>query len=139
MTTVDDHTALYILATRKAFEDLRQAVSQLAGALVLASAGARSESFNPGQTRRLHQQAVESLRDARLSVRAAVHHAHLLRAAEDLETALKKAGMPLDVDAVLPPLRCSYEALQKASQTLPGFEMVAFEQGCCSALQGSKI
>lgn len=139
MTTIDDQTALYILATRKAFEDLRQAVSQLAGALVLASAGAKVESFNPEQTRRLHRQAVETLRDARLSARSTVHHAHLLRAAEDLETALNRAGMPLNVDAVLPPLRSSYEALQKASQSLPGFEMVAFEQGCCSALQGSKI
>ena len=139
MTPVDDQTALYILATRKAFDDLRQAISQLAGALVLASAGAKVEPFNLEQTRRLHRQAVESLRDARLSTRSAVHHAHLLRAAEDLGTALKKAGMPLNVDAVLPPLRSAYEALQKASQTLPGFEMVAFEQGCCSALQGLKI
>ena len=31
MTAVDDQTALYILATRNAFEDLRQVVSQLAG------------------------------------------------------------------------------------------------------------
>jgi len=139
MTTVDDQTALYILATRKAFEDLRQAVSQLAGALVLASARAKTEFPKPEPTRRLLEQAIETLRDARLSPRAAVHHAHLLRAAEDLETALKKAVMPLNVDAVLPPLRSSYESLQKASQSLPGFEMVAFEQGCCSALQGLKI
>ena len=138
MTTVDDRTALYILATRKAFEDLRQAISQLAGALVLASAGAKFESFNPEQTRKLYRHAIETLRDARLTAGSAVHHAHLLRAAEDLETALRKAGMPLNVDAVLPPLRSAYEALQKASQTLPGFEMVAFEQGCCSALQGAK-
>jgi hypothetical protein len=139
MTTIDDQTALYILATRKAFEDLRQAISQLAGALVLASAGAKVESFNPEPTRKLHQQAVETLRDARLSARSAVHHTHLLRAADDLETALKKVAVPLNVDAVLPPLRSAYEGLQKASRTLPGFEMVAFDQGCCSALQGSKI
>jgi hypothetical protein len=139
MTTIDDQTALYILATRKAFDDLRQAISQLAGALVLASAGAKVESLNHEQTRKLYRQAVETLRDARLSTRAAVHHAQLLRAAEDLETALRRAGAPLNVDAVLPPLRSAYEALQKASQTLPGFEMVAFEQGCCSALQGLKI
>jgi hypothetical protein len=136
---IDDQTAIYILATRKAFDDLRQAISQLAGALVLASAKAKSESSNLESTSTLHQQAVEILRDASISARAAVHHAHLLQAAHQLEIALQKSARPLNVDAVLPPLRSAYESLQKASQTLPGFEMVAFEQGCCSALQGSRI
>ena len=40
---------------------------------------------------------------------------------------------------ILPPLRAAYDALADGSQTLPGFEMVAFEQGCCSALQGSTM
>jgi hypothetical protein len=135
---IDDQTALYILATRKVFDDLRQAISQLAGALVLSAAKSKIESFRLEPTRRLHQQAVEALRDASISDRAAVHHAHLLHAAQHLEIALTKSGLPLNVDAVLPPLRSAYEALQKASQTLPGFEMVAFDQGCCSVLQGAK-
>jgi hypothetical protein len=135
---IDDQTAIYILATRKAFDDLRQAISQLAGALVLSAAKSRSGSTSLEPARRLHQQALETLRVASISARAAVHHAHLSQAAQDLEIALKKAGVPLNVDAVLPPLRSAYEALQQASQTLPGFEMVAFEQGCCSALQGVK-
>jgi hypothetical protein len=136
---MDDQTAVYILATRPAFEDLRQAISQMAGVLLLTAARAKNESSNLEPARKLHRQALETLREARISARAAVHHQHLSRAAEDLETALNKAVGPLNVEAILPPLRAAYEELQKASQTLPGFEMVAFEQGCCSALQGAKL
>ena len=112
---VDDQTAVYILTTRKAFDDLRQVVAQLAGVLVLSSAGGKSQGFDLKAACRLHQEAVEELRDAPSSAQAAAHHGHLLRAAADLETALKKARMPLDVEAVLPPLRSGYEALQRAS------------------------
>jgi len=33
---------------------------------------------------------------------------------------------------VLIPLRDGYSQLQRASRILPGFRMVAFEQGCCA-------
>jgi hypothetical protein len=136
--SVDDQTAVYILATRTAFEDLRQVVSLLAGLLVLATAKGKSDPPDLQPARRLLQQAGDALRAAPLSTQAAGHHAHLLRAAEHLAIALQRASLRIDVDSILPPLRSGYDALQKASQTLPGFEMVAFEQGCCSALQVTK-
>jgi hypothetical protein len=131
---VDDQTAIYVLATRNAFEDLRQVVSQLAGVLVLAAAKGTGDSPSLEPTRRLLRQAEDALRDSRLNDRASAHHAHLAHAAAHLEIALQRAGARIDVDKILPPLRAGYDALQLASQTLPGFEMVAFEQGCCSAL-----
>ena len=136
--TVDDQTAVYILATRQAFEDLRQVVSQLAGVLVLAAAKGKSDAPDLEPARKLYQQASQALRDSAWTVRAAAHHGHLLEAAEFLEIALQRASVRIDVEAILPPLRAGYDALLKASQTLPGFEMVAFEQGCCSALQVTK-
>jgi hypothetical protein len=136
--TVDDQTAVYILATRRAFEDLRQVVSQLAGVLVLAAAKGKSDVPDLEPARRLRRQACDALRDCTLTDRAAAHHGHLLQAAAHLEIALQRASFSIDVDTILPPLRAGYDALQKASQTLPGFEMVAFEQGCCSALQVKK-
>jgi hypothetical protein len=132
--TVDDQTAIYILSTRDAFEDLRQVVSQLAGVLVLAAAKGTGDSPNLEPTRRLLRQAEDALRDSPLTARAAAHHAYLVQAAAHLKIVLQRAGVRIDVDEILPPLRAGYDALQAASRTLPGFEMVAFEQGCCSAL-----
>jgi hypothetical protein len=132
--TVDDQTAIYVLTTRSAFEDLRQVVSQLAGVLVLAAAKGTGDSPSLEPTRRLLRQAEDALRDSPLTDRAAAHRANLVQAAAHLKIALQRAGVRIDVDEILTPLRAGYDALQAASRTLPGFEMVAFEQGCCSAL-----
>lgn len=132
---IDDQTAVYILATRTAFEDLRQVVSLLAGVLVLASAKGKCDPPDLQPARRLLQQAADALREAPLTTSAAAHHGHLLHAAEHLALALHRASFRIDVNSILAPLRSGYDALQRASQTLPGFEMVAFEQGCCSILQ----
>ena len=136
--TVDDQTAVYILATRTAFEDLRQVVSQLGGILVLATAKGKSDSPNLEPARKLLRQAETALRDSPVTTSAAAHHGHLTRAAALLKIAVHSAGLRVDVDEILPPLRSGYDALQLASQTLPGFEMVAFEQGCCSAFEGTR-
>jgi hypothetical protein len=54
-------------------------------------------------------------------------------AAASLRHALARAeAWPLDVDAVLVPLRDAYSHLQQASSALPGFPVVSFEQACCS-------
>jgi hypothetical protein len=131
---VDDQTAIYVLATRNAFEDLRQVVSQLAGLLVLAAAKGTGDSPSLEPTSRLLRQAEDALSNSPFTDRAAPHHAQLVRASAHLKIALQRAGVRIDVDEILPPLRAGYDALQAASRTLPGFEMVAFEQGCCSAL-----
>src|SRR3954465_13260435 len=40
--TLDDHTIRYVLESRPHFEDLRHAVGQVAGMLVLAAAGSKT-------------------------------------------------------------------------------------------------
>src|SRR5579862_3842541 len=132
---VDGETAVYILETRAQFEDLRQAAAQLAGWLVLSAAGAKTASpdhASLGSACDLQQNALEQVRRARPSERAKVHHHYLIEAAAGLGAALAAARKNLETEAVLIPLRAAYADLQRAAGTLPGFEMVAFEQGCCA-------
>jgi len=131
---VDSDTAAYIIEARRHFEDLRQVESQLAGLLVLAAAGARSAGPHHPMLKsadHLYQEAVERLHHTRVTPRAQAHHDHLLRAATALRSALSAAHRNAAIDAVLRPLRAAHESLHQASRDLPGFDMVAFEQGCC--------
>lgn len=132
---VDDRTAEYILETRKDFEDLRQVAAQIAGVLVLAAAGAKSASPDHPMLKaaaELHATALDRVRSVRPTERAKVHHASLMQAAGALSRALS-AAQRIEVDPILRPVREAYAHLQRASNSLPGFEMVAFEQGCCGA------
>jgi hypothetical protein len=132
---VDGETAVYILETRAQFEDLRQAAAQLAGWLVLSAAGANTASPDHavlGTAFDLQQSALEQVHRARPSARARMHHRYLIEAATGLGAALAAARKNLETESVLIPLRAAYADLQKAAGALPGFEMVAFEQGCCA-------
>jgi hypothetical protein len=80
---------------------------------------------------RLYEDAYEAIQSARVPVRARQHHAHLLRASRDLRRALREARAGVQIDPVLQPLRAAYVHLQRASGELPGFDMVAFDHGCC--------
>jgi hypothetical protein len=131
---VDDATAAYIVDTRKQFEDLRQASAQLAGLLVLAAAGSKSAGPHHPMLEAAHllyENAFEAIRSARVPVPARRHHAHLLRAAQALHRAFIEARAGVEIDPVLRPLRAAYTHLQQAANELPGFDMVAFDQGCC--------
>lgn len=131
---IDDGTARYILETRRPFEDLRQVSAQLAGFLVLAASGAEGAAPDHpmlAQARDLHRAAIDSLGASRPTERARTHHRCLLESAEALAQALA-AARRREIDPVLDPLRLAYAHLQRASDELPGFEMVAFEQGCCA-------
>jgi hypothetical protein len=131
---VDDDTAAYILESRKHFEDLRQVSAQLAGLLVLAAAGSKSAGpHHPmlDAAEQLYLEAVDAIQYARVTARAERHHRCLLLAAAALRSALSAACTGLEVDPVLIPLRVAYGHLQRASNELPGFEMVAFDQACC--------
>jgi hypothetical protein len=135
---VDDETAAYIVEARRQFEDLRQVSAQLAGLMVLAAAG--SECAGPHHpmltsARRLHEEASEAVERAHVPERARRHYRYLLAAAKSLGSALAAAQSGLAIDPVLIPLRAAYGQLQHASNELPGFPMIAFEQGCC----GSKL
>jgi len=71
--------------------------------------------------------------------RARGHHRLLRESAAALKRALDRAqAWPLDVDAVLAPLRDAYSRLQQASSVLPGFPLVSFEQACCGVNGSSR-
>ena len=48
-----------------------------------------------------------------------------------IAAALKEAGVDLNVDRILIPLRAGYSELERAADSLPGFEKVAYERACC--------
>jgi hypothetical protein len=136
---LDDDTIAYIIETRRYFEGLRQVSAQLAGLLVLAAAGSKSAGpHHPmlDAAEQLYQEAVEGLHSARVTARAERHRRCLLRAAVALRNALSAAHSSLEIDPVLIPLRAAYDQLQHASNELPGFEMVAFDQACCARKRG---
>jgi hypothetical protein len=135
--SVDDETAVYILENRRYFEDLRQVAAQLAGLLVLAAAGGKSAAPDHPMlesAEHLYNEALDGLRGARITPRARENHEHLLDAAGALRISLSAARrhLPVSVDPILAPLRAAYTHLQRAVNSLPGFAMVAFEQGCCA-------
>ena len=140
---VDDATAAYILEARKHFEDLRQVAAQLAGLLVLAASGVRNAAPDHPMLEsagRLYKGALEGVQQVRPTVRARRHHRCLLNAASDIHSALEAARVhllpspaALEIDPILVPLRAGYAQLQQAANALPGFEMIAFAQGCCGA------
>jgi len=134
---IDDATTAYILETRKPFEDLRQVSAQLAGLLVLAAAGSKSAGpHHPmlESAEELYREAAEGIRSARVPARARRHHGYLLAAAAALRQSLTAAHRSPEIDPVLTPLRAAYADLEGAAGELPGFEMVAFAQGCCGRI-----
>ncbi len=131
---VDDATAEYILETRKCFEDLRQVTAQIAGVLVLAAAGAKSATPDHPMflaAADLYGTASDCVRRVRPTERARAHHRCLVEAADSLAIALS-AARRTEITPILVPVRAAYAHLQRAADTLPGFEMIAFEQGCCA-------
>jgi hypothetical protein len=133
---IDDQTAAYILETRSQFEDLRQVAAQLAGFLVLRASGANAVSPEHPMLQaaaELHRAAVDGVRSARPSARAAPHHRCLVEACADLDAALTLVRTGAAIDSALAPLRCAFARLRDAAASLPGFEMVSFEHACCAA------
>jgi hypothetical protein len=136
---IDDATAGYILETRKYFEDLRQVTAQIAGVLVLAAAGGKIATPDHPMLEaaaELHRAAFDQLRGVRPTERARAHHLCLMQAAQALSSALaiaRSSGQSMEIAPVLLPVRAAYAHLQRAADTLPGFEMIAFDQGCCAA------
>ena len=136
---LDDLTVAYVLAARPEFERLRDIAAQLAGLLVLAASGAGSAAPDHPMLRSaemLFHESKDGIRRTRATDRARAHHAHLTQASGSLEAALTAArdrlGRPqADLDPILTPLRAGYEHLQRAANALPGFQVVAFEHGCC--------
>jgi hypothetical protein len=135
--TQDDRTTAYVIAVHPHFEDLRQVAAQLAGLLVLAATGSKEASPHHPMLESAKLACVQAVdgvnRVAALtSDHTRAHHRKLVDAGAALAHALASADTwPIDVDAVLLPLRMAYAHLQRASQLLPGFQIVSFEQACC--------
>ena len=131
---VDDATAQYIVENQKCFEDLKQVAAQLAGLLVLAAAGSKEAAPDHpmiGAARELFRDADDAVRRARPTERARPHHEHIAQAAASIGTALREAGGRLNVDRVLIPLRAGYTELERAADSLPGFEKISYDRACC--------
>lgn len=134
MERLDDTTVAYVLETRRCFEDLRQIAAQLAGLLVLEACGTKdclTEQSMLAAAEQLLGGAMETIGRAAATERARRHHEHLSNAARAIRASLTAAHQGRAIDPILIPLRTAYTQLRRAGSELPGFEMVAFEQGCC--------
>ncbi len=143
---LDERTVRYVIETRPHFEELRHAVGQVAGMLVLAAAGAKTVTQDHplfSTARRTRDRVCDGIRAARPSARARHHHRHLLAAVGALSLALQRAQEDLHlhglererVDPVLAPLRAAWRHLGWAAKALPGFELLSFDQACCAPRQ----
>jgi hypothetical protein len=131
---VDDATAAYIVENQKCFEDLKQVAAQLAGMLVLAAAGSKEAAPDHPALRSAHaifREANDLVLRARPTERANLHHTHLTRAAVAIGMALSHASDVLNVDPILIPLRAGYAELERAADSLPGFEKISYRGACC--------
>ena len=133
---MDDRTTAYVIAAQPVFEDLRQVAAQLAGLLVLAATGSKEATPDHPMlraSRQVFHQAEDALKSVRATGHARSHYVNLVSAGVLLSDALGRANAwPLDIDAVMVPLRDAYAHLQQAASALPGFKMVSFEQACCN-------
>lgn len=138
--TLDEATCAYVTAMQLPFEQLRQAAGQLAGVLVLAAATKQGAAGHPmlDLADRARREAAEAIRACHPPSQGTHHHLHLTQAARGIAAALDAARRWLRgedeaaADAVMVPLRAGYRDLQWAAGALPGFEIVAFSQGCCA-------
>lgn len=141
---LDDMTTAYVLSMREPFDLLRQAISQLAGLMVMVAAGAKGAAHQPMLDRAIEAgaEADEVIRSASPPRRAEHHHRHMLRANRALAAALKASGRGLfrpddeELDAIIVPLRAAHSELQHAAGALPGFETVDLSQSCCARPAG---
>ena len=127
MPEIDDQTVAYILTVQTYFEDLKQVAAQLAGLLVLEAAGSKTPDHPMlASADQAYKSAADGLKSARVPALARRHHYHLLAAARNLDEALRASGDTLAL------LEGAYAELRSASRTLPGFQMISFERGCCA-------
>jgi hypothetical protein len=137
---IDDETVAYILSAQRPFEDLRQVAAQLAGLLALAASGGKSATADHPlleSARRLYQSAAADIQGLGQPGRASAHREHLSQASAALARALAysqhlgRAERGAGVNTVLSPLQAACDQLRLAAGSLPGFQMISFEQACC--------
>jgi hypothetical protein len=143
---LDDATTAYVLEARVAFDGMRRAAAQLAGLLLVAATGGRSGQDHPMLALAIeaHRAAADTLHGLTAPPRATHHHRHLMQAEHALSVALERARGHLHLTeeaqtAISRPLSSAIDHLRWAGGALPGFEIVAFSQGCCAAHVPTKL
>ena len=127
----DGPLAAYMHAASPAFDALRRAAAQMAGAILFASLGGGETPDHAmlNRAREVWRGASDSLAALRPPEAARHHHAHLTASAESLGAALSLAAETADrrLDQAV---QRAVNHLRWAGQALPGFEIVDFTQGC---------
>jgi hypothetical protein len=127
----DEATAVYILENQRCFEDLKQVASQLAGWLVLAAAGSNEAVPDHPvllRARETFRDIEDAIQQARPTDGALKHYQHVASAAQSIGIALKNSP---SIDGMLNPLRAGYSELERAADSLPGFEKISYAHACC--------
>lgn len=136
---LDDAVVTYGLEMAPLFEDLRQVAAQIAGMLLLMTAGSKAATRGHPMLRMvddMYQGAIERIQSAAVPRGAAHHHHHLVKAAvligEALTSGRTVRAMAGDVDPALASLQGGWEQLRFTAAALPGFEIIAFGRACCA-------
>lgn len=138
---LDERTLAYVVDAQRPFDDLRQAIAQVSGWLVLAALHAReSVADHPALVgaEALVRDSIEDVREMRTPARAHLHHDCLLRAGRALESAVREARTrrhvrtEADIQRVSSAVKTAYAHLARAAAALPGFELMSFEHACCN-------
>ena len=144
---LDERTIRYVLETRPHFEELRQAIGQVAGMLVLAAAGAKTVT----QDHPLFTTAREALAQRlRRDPGRAAHGAGNAIITGICWTPWRRCASPCGgrrricictawsasaSSRCWRPLNAAYRHLSWAAKALPGFEVLSFDQACCAPQQ----
>lgn len=136
----DVATTQYMLATREAFESLRQVVTQIAAVLILAASKSRGWRDHPmiDMIERLRKDVRETVRSVAVPAGAAHVHHHFINAGHHVDEALaiiaaRRATFDdTALDAALASIQSAQREMQWSSAAVPGLEMIAFSQGCCA-------
>src|SRR6187551_2130101 len=136
MRPPDAATTQYMLATRDAFEDLRQVVTQIAALLILAASKSRDWRDHPmiDVTMNARQGVREAVRSVAVPAQAAHVHNHFINAGRHVDAALaiiaaRRATFDdAALDAALAAVQAAQREMQWSSAAVPGLEMIAFSQ-----------
>jgi hypothetical protein len=135
----DAATAVYVADCQDPFGLLCQAVSQMAGLLVLEATGAgRWALEHPmlDSVRKTTEEAAGQLAALRPTERARHHHQHMMDALDASQLALvsmeRRRMKRADRSDPLGALRLAWDKIQRAGKALPGFEPLDLSQSCCA-------
>lgn len=141
VSDLDERTVAYVLDAQRPFDDLRQAIAQVSGWLVLAALHTRDAGGDhPALARAdtLVRESIDNVRAMRPTSRARPHHDGLVRAGRALGAAVRDARTSRtvtadeDIERVSAAVKTAYAHLARAAAALPGFEIVSFEHACCN-------